>query len=170
MYAFWVYLIFDLGISPLNIKAKYTYNFEIKKFTVGNNNILEKIDLPFFFQLLVVMLIQSQIPGVYVWVCVHILHIYIHTYPQMFLNRCSLILYKNSEVLFGYESLFFLKIVTLYKDVFLRIQCLLEFFPDNLSKCVSQIFGESIIVSCVSCTPGFPSKQEIALSHCLSVF
>lgn len=52
MYAYRVYLIFDLGVSPLNFKAKYTYNFEIKKFAVSSNNVLEKNRWTFLFSVI----------------------------------------------------------------------------------------------------------------------
>lgn len=81
MYAYRVYLIFNLGISPLNFKTKYTHNFEIKKFAVSSNNVLEKNRWTFLFSVISGNIIQSQIQGVYVWVCIHILYIssYVHT-------------------------------------------------------------------------------------------
>lgn len=81
MHAFQVCLICDLGISPLiwYIKAKYTYNFEVEKFTVSNNNLLEKIDVLFFFQLLVVMFCSHKFQ-LYMCGSAYMSYVDIHTY------------------------------------------------------------------------------------------
>lgn len=77
------YLICVLAFLPpllWYVKAKCEYNFKIKNFVFRNNHLLEKIGLLFFFSIIRGNIPKRWFSCVYVYVCVHVLYIYIHTY------------------------------------------------------------------------------------------